>query len=49
MNASQKVTAAAMALVITLVGAIVVTAPVTLSGIGPAVSHCNSCWAIGRK
>lgn len=49
MNATQKVTAAAIALVITLVGAIVVTAPVTLSGIGPAVSHCNACWAMGRR
>src|SRR5690348_14738521 len=36
MNASQKVTAAAMALVITLTGAIFVTAPATLSGFSQA-------------
>lgn len=37
MNASQKVTAAAMALVITLTGAIAVTAPVTL----PVTHQCH--------
>lgn len=48
MNATQKITAAAMALIITVTGAIGVTAPVTLPGISPASSHCNSCWAMGR-
>lgn len=47
MNASQKVTAAAMAVIITVIGAIVVTAPVTLAGLSPASSHCSSCWAAG--
>lgn len=49
MNASQKVTAAAMALIITLTGSIVVTAPMTLSGFSPTLSRCYSCWATGRS
>lgn len=48
MNASQKVTAAAMALIITVIGAIVVTAPMTLPGLSPASSRCNSCWVVGQ-
>ena len=42
MNASLKVTAAAMALVITLIGAIGVTAPMTLPGYAPAVSFTSA-------
>jgi hypothetical protein len=49
MNASQKVTAAAMALIITVTGSIVVTAPMTLTGFSPALSRCNSCWAANRS
>lgn len=39
MKASQKVTAAATALIITLTGSIVVTAPMTLPGFSPASSR----------
>lgn len=49
MNASQKVTAAAMALIITLVGAIAVTAPVTLSGFSPALVGRLQTSSIGAR
>ncbi|HEV2441310.1 MAG TPA: hypothetical protein VGT07_02215 [Steroidobacteraceae bacterium] len=49
MNASQKVTAAAMALIITLTGSIVVTAPMTLPGFSPASSLCDSCRVASRS
>ena len=42
MNTSLRVTAAAMALVITAIGAIVATAPMTLPGYSPAVSSTNA-------
>lgn len=52
MNASQKVTAAAMALIITLTGAIAVTAPATLPGLATARFDCattggNSVYPAG--
>lgn len=48
MNASQKVTAAAMALIITLTGAIAVTAPATLPGLSAIRVECSTASGKSR-
>ena len=42
MNASQKVAAAALALIVTLTGAIAVTAPATLAGFSVTSLECQA-------
>lgn len=47
MNRLQKATASAIALTITLVGATLVTAPMTLPGTHSAVAHAHQ-WSAGH-
>ena len=47
MNSIQKATASAIALTITLVGAALVTAPITLPGSRQVVTHAHE-WSAGH-